>query len=108
VKASLSFVELAVSDWHRSRRWYREALRLEEAFVDEAGRFALFAAGPTRLALKEGTAVPGGVVLSFEVDDLAAWATVFGAEVKESAEGYRRVRVSDPDGHVIVLFQMIR
>lgn len=111
MKAALSFVELAVSDWAGARRWFREVLRLEEALVDEAGHFALFGAGGARLALKEGAPPAEGVVLSFEVDDLAAWRAhlgVLAGEVKESGEGYRRVRLQGPGRCSVVLFEWAR
>lgn len=108
MKATLAFVELTVSDWERSRQWVREVLRLDELLVDHAGRFALFAAGSARLALKEGTPTPGGVVLSFEVEQLAPWLAHLGEQagpIKQSPEGYRRLRLQSPDGHTFVLFE---
>lgn len=101
----LHFVELRVRDWTASVAWYRDVLGLEVLLEDAAGRFALLRAGEGRVALKAGE--PGaGVVLAFEVDALRPWLERLGAaDVKVSAEGYRRARLSDPDGYAVVLFE---
>jgi catechol 2,3-dioxygenase-like lactoylglutathione lyase family enzyme len=108
----LSFVELSVRDWPGSVAWYRDVLGLGVLLRDEAGAFALLAAGPARLALKQGDPCPAGVLLAFEVGDLDAWlARLAGlgvwpeGPVKSSAEGYRRARLRDPDGHAVSLFE---
>jgi catechol 2,3-dioxygenase-like lactoylglutathione lyase family enzyme len=111
VRCSLSFVELAVRDWPASVAWYRDVLGLELLQADD-GRFALFAAGAARLALKAGEPAPGGALLAFEVDQLEGWQERLRARgveldgpIKASAEGYRRLRLRDPDGHAVTLFE---
>lgn len=100
--------ELAVADLAAALGWYRDRLRLPVTLLDEPNRFALLAG---RLALKEGTPSPGGVILHFRVDDLdaelarlAAAGVVPDGPVKASAEGYRRAFVRDPDGYRVGLF----
>jgi catechol 2,3-dioxygenase-like lactoylglutathione lyase family enzyme len=93
----LHFVELRVRDLSASITWYRDVLGLEVVQMDEAGRFVLLGGG---VALKEGEP-GGGVLLAFEVESLER----FGGEVKASDEGYRRVRLSDPDGYAVTLFE---
>jgi catechol 2,3-dioxygenase-like lactoylglutathione lyase family enzyme len=100
----LHFVELSVGDWAASLAWYRDALGLAVELLDEPRRFALLAAGPCRVALKEGTPSPGGALLAFEVDRLARYESL-GGETKASDEGYRRLRLHDPDGYSVVLFE---
>jgi catechol 2,3-dioxygenase-like lactoylglutathione lyase family enzyme len=93
----LHFVELRVRDLAASVAWYRDVLGLEVVQADEVGRFALLSGG---VALKEGEP-GGGVLLAFEVASLER----FAGEVKASDEGYRRVRLSDPDGYTVTLFE---
>jgi catechol 2,3-dioxygenase-like lactoylglutathione lyase family enzyme len=108
----LSFVELRVSDWPASVAWYQGVLGLRPVMRDETGRFALFDAGGSRLALKAGEARPGGVLLAMEVDDLDGWVARLGGRIEgaiqASDEGYRRARLRDPDGYEIVLFEWVR
>jgi catechol 2,3-dioxygenase-like lactoylglutathione lyase family enzyme len=115
MKCSLYFVELRVRDWNAAVAWYRDVLGLELLMRVDADAFALFAAGPARLALKgsePGSSVPGGTLLAFEVDDLQAWlgrlaehGVRLDGPMKSSPEGYRRARFRDPEGHELSLFE---
>jgi catechol 2,3-dioxygenase-like lactoylglutathione lyase family enzyme len=106
---SLYMVELTVADWGASLRWYRDLLGLTLLPPTEAGRFALLGTGASRVALKAGVATPGSVTLTFEVESLSAMLGRLGnAEVKENEEGYRRVRLRDPDGYEVVLFEWVK
>ena len=103
--------ELAVADYEASVAWYRDVVGLRVELADPAHGFALLR-GPDggRLAVKAGTPVPGGVKVHLEVADVGAELARIGADavvtegVKESAEGYRRAVVRDPDGYAVVLF----
>jgi catechol 2,3-dioxygenase-like lactoylglutathione lyase family enzyme len=97
-------VELAVADPAASLRFYRDRLGLPVELHDEVNGFALLTAGG-RLALKRGTP-GGGATVHLEVADLEAELARLGepAEVKASAEGYRRAVLRDPDGYRVVLF----
>lgn len=110
MKASLSFVELVVKDLGRSLQWYCDWLGLTEVMRD-GERFALLDGG-AKLALKKGDPVPGSIRLAFQVTELETWITrlqVAGVslegEVKESDEGYRRVRLRDPDRYAVILYE---
>jgi catechol 2,3-dioxygenase-like lactoylglutathione lyase family enzyme len=105
---NLYFVELHVSNWSASLQWYREVLGLELLLSDEPTRFALLRAGQTRLSLKAGMPQAGGVLLSFEVAALDPWLQRLGSpDLKTSPEGYRRLRLFDPDGYAITLFEWL-
>jgi catechol 2,3-dioxygenase-like lactoylglutathione lyase family enzyme len=101
----LDFVQVRASDWRRSLEWWRDTLGLPVLLVDEAGGFALLDAGAARIAVKQGVPAPGGTLLAFAVSDADAWAARLGTTAQDEAEGYRRVRLADPDGYAVVLFQ---
>src|SRR5438874_158650 len=111
MRCSLYFVELRVRDWLVALAWYRDVLGLELLLRVDADAFALFAAGPARVALKGGIPT-AGVLLAFEVDDLDAWLGRLAQQgvsptgpITISPEGYRRARFHDPDGHDLSLFE---
>ncbi len=111
--------EVRVRDWCESVRWYRDVLGLRVVLDDGPGQFALLEvrAGGGRVALKGGADEDRGgrgtVRLVFEVDDVDEWLVSLGAlgVVVEgpttSAEGYREIRVGDPDGTPIGLFSWV-
>lgn len=107
-------IEIKVAELPRALSWYTETLGLNLLIHDPARRFALLEAGAARLALKER---PGAspdreaVQITFEVPDLLAeQARLLGAgqevsaPIENAAEGYREVRLLDPDGTRIALF----
>jgi catechol 2,3-dioxygenase-like lactoylglutathione lyase family enzyme len=109
----LFMVEVRVSDWAGSSRWYVDVLGLRPVLEDRERRFLLLEAGSGRVALKEGPALEvgrGAVRLVFrvgDVDESRARLVGLGVEVSppvESAEGYREVRLLDPGGTPIHLF----
>lgn len=111
----LYLVELTVADWPASLTWYRDRLGLTVEQLDEPNRYILLAAGPMRLALKAGTALPGSTRLAFRVLDLEAEIARLGragiapaGPMRASVEGYRSVRFVDPDGHRVELFEWLR
>jgi len=109
----LHMVELTVGDAAASAAWYAAALGFTVALTDPATGFVLLTrADGGRVALMPGGPVAAGVKLHFEVSDLdghVARLHTLGVGldggVKASAEGYRRVRLRDPDGVVVVLFE---
>jgi len=112
---SLFLIELTVADFQASVTWYRDVLVLPLLLRKDAEHFAMFEAGSTRLALKGGTPQPGSVLLTFEVKDLAgqveqlrARGAIIEGTIKVSPEGYRRVRLRDPDGYALSLFEWLR
>jgi catechol 2,3-dioxygenase-like lactoylglutathione lyase family enzyme len=104
-------IELTVCDVEASTRWYCETLGFSRELVDVKRGFVLLkpATGETKLALKEGVSSTTGVILHFATDDLNADITRLGyaCEVKTSDEGYRRIKLEDPDGVTVVLFEWI-
>jgi hypothetical protein len=111
----LFFVEIRTHDRSALAAWYVEALGLAVILDDSDGDFSLLAAGPTRLGIKGGRpeAASGSIGLAFRVVDLASERLKLeslGVPVSEptvSPEGYRSVRLADPAGHPIQLFEWI-
>jgi predicted enzyme related to lactoylglutathione lyase len=107
----LYLVELTVTDWLASVAWY-EAFGLRISLKDEKTRYALLETPRGRVALKQGNANPGSVLIGLEVSDLAAEIKRLAEQgiapespVKNSAEGYRRAIFRDPDGYRFSLFE---
>ncbi len=120
---------LVVSDLERSRRFYGDALGLEELARPANFTFAgaWFALGDTEIHLlaeadttaraglpPPGRGLAGGLVthLALEVDDLEAWQERLGAQgVKPASgpmprgDGAVQLFVLDPDGYVVELFE---
>jgi hypothetical protein len=113
VATELFFVEIRTHDRAALAAWYVEALGLSTLLEDPVGDFSLLAAGPTRLGIKGGRpeAASGSIGLAFRVVDLAGECsrlTGLGVVISEpeiSREGYRSVRLADPVGHPIQLFE---
>jgi predicted enzyme related to lactoylglutathione lyase len=110
---ALYLTEIKVSDWPEMVRWYVTNLGLRLAHEDAAHQYALFESGGSRIALKGGR--PAGtpadpVQLVFESADLdEARARLAAGDVdvnspEESPEGYRFVRLRDPEGTLITVF----
>jgi len=107
---------IKVSDWTASLAWYVETLGLLPVLTDAEHRFALLAAGNGRLGILEdsaprATVAPGGARLVFLVPDIdAERARLIGRGAEVSAphdnaiEGYREIRLHDPDGTPLTLF----
>ena len=111
----LYLVELTVADWPASLAWYRERLGLAVELIDEPHRYALLSAGSGRIALKAGTPLPGTTTIAFRVPNLDSVLQRFAnaglipaTPPIVSTEGYRSVRLTDPDGHRLEFFEWIR
>ncbi|MBK9940925.1 MAG: VOC family protein [Kouleothrix sp.] len=116
----LGNVNLFVRDVERARRFYAEALGLDEdADRSAPPGFVLLQAGGCTLTLQDATA-PGavfgadaGIELGFAVDDVAAarerlaqWGGVAG-EVQQMGWG-GGFDAADPDGHRLTIYRMHR
>jgi len=125
----IQHVGLIVSDLERSRRFYAEALGLEEVprppnftFAGTWFRFGgteihLLAEAHTTGGAGQGDAGPGAARgmthhLAIEVDDLGAACARLAANGVALAggpmprgDGYTQVFFRDPDGHVLELFK---
>lgn len=107
---------LKVRDWKSSLAWYVENLGLLELRTDPEHEFVLLAAGAGRLALQGDQGAPrpdpaGGARLVFLVPDaavmreaLAARGVAVGPVLENVDEGYREVRLHDPDGTPLTCF----
>ena len=112
----LHMTELTVRDATLSARWYAETLGFAVELTDAANGFVLLGhPGGGRLALKVGDPVASGVKLHVHVGDLDGhvarlhkMGVAFDGGAKVSAEGYRRVKLRDPDGVTVVLFEWCR
>lgn len=123
----LFLVELPTRDREATEDWYHKVLQARPALVDRERNYALMdlPRGDVRLALKQidlegekstseaagGFEARNPVRLTFEcgnVDAEAARLRALGVEAPEPTdhedEGYRRLKLSDPDGRVVVLF----
>jgi predicted enzyme related to lactoylglutathione lyase len=110
---ALFATEIKVTDWPGEVRWYVEVLGLRPILEDTAHEYALLQAGPVRLALKGGAPsdLPRDAVrLVFEVADLnserdrLARNGLTVSQPEESPEGYRAIRLQDPEGTPITFF----
>jgi catechol 2,3-dioxygenase-like lactoylglutathione lyase family enzyme len=108
---------IKVADWPRAVAWYVDTLGLLAVLTDTDHQFALLAAGTGRLALQGGhEAVGVGTVrLVFQVPDVDAErerllvkGLEIGPAVENTREGYREVRLTDPDGTHVSLFSWSR
>jgi predicted enzyme related to lactoylglutathione lyase len=106
-------IELRTTRWEMMVAWYKQALGLRGLLRVEEDRYALLAAGNSRLAIT-GCPLPGDAsarwCLAFEVPDLdlaQARLEGAGAEVgprRLHPEGFTALTVNDPDGNRIRLF----
>jgi catechol 2,3-dioxygenase-like lactoylglutathione lyase family enzyme len=104
--------EVRVSDRAGSVRWYRDMLGLTILLDDPARGFTLLGVDGGRIALKQGSASldRAAVRLVFQVSDVDAVFERLGtldipcSGPTDSDEGYREIRLADPDGTPIHLF----
>ena len=116
---SIGYINLAVTDFARSRAFYRDVLGLPELFVDDKFQFAAFSAGGVRFAVVGGAdskkmrEARGGDVhagIAFCVPDVdAAYRELEGKGVrftmkpsKQPWGGYMAM-FADPDGNIFYL-----
>jgi catechol 2,3-dioxygenase-like lactoylglutathione lyase family enzyme len=99
-----------VRDLDAARAFYRDTLGLDEAYVDEPGRWVRFERGPMEIVVTEGEPEDGGVAM-VDVSDVKAEAERLKAAdvdvgvVVELHGQMRIVDVFDPDGNRIQLAQ---
>jgi len=105
-----------VADWPTMVRWYVDKLGLEPVLLDPAHEFAFLAAGSGRVGFK-GVKDPGAVQertrvrLVFAVPDvgrerdrLTEQGVRVSAPFDNHDEGYREIRLHDPEGNSLTLF----
>jgi catechol 2,3-dioxygenase-like lactoylglutathione lyase family enzyme len=110
---------IKVADWQGTLAWYVETLGLLPVLTDAEHRFVLLAAGNGRLALQgdpgAGPQNPRSIVrLVFQVPDvdqvrgrLIDKGHEVGLPIDNVREGYREIRLSDPEGTPVSLFSWI-
>ena len=115
-RLDLFMTVIRVANWQTTVRWYIDTLGLTPILLDAPHEFALLSAGNGRLGLqgvKEGRSLagPGKVRLVFQVPDLDRErqrlidrGVAVGAPIDNHEEGYREVRLQDPEGHSLRLF----
>lgn len=103
-------------DWERLAGWYAETLGLLAVLRDAEHRFVLLAAGSGRLAIQGDpeasvTQGPDRTRLVFLVPDvdaerarLESGGLAIELARENSREGYREIRLSDPEGTPLTLF----
>lgn len=106
-------VEIRTGNWQDLVAWYKNALGMRSLLRVEEDRYALLAAGGTRLAIV-GRDSPGEPsarwTLAFEVANLdvaEARLEGAGAEVgprRLHPEGFTTIAATDPDGNRVRLF----
>jgi predicted enzyme related to lactoylglutathione lyase len=105
-------------NWAAMVRYYRDCVGLKQLFVDEVSQYAMFDAGPIRIALEgaDKPALPrsagsGAVILNLEVPDLpraVSGLQANGAQLQSELRqgpGYSYVGIEDPEGNQHIVFQ---
>ena len=105
-----------VAEWSKIVHWYIDTLRLVPVLLDAEHEFALVAAGQGRIGLQgvkgpRELIVPSKVRLVFQVRDVdfeRRRLIDLGIDVTlpsdNREEGYREIRLHDPDGNSLTLF----
>ena len=115
-RLDLFMTVIRVAHWRTTVHWYIETLGLTPILLDSPHEFALLAAGSGRLGVQgvktAGRAAGSGRVrLVFQVRDLdherarlIAQGVAVGAPIENAEEGYRELRLQDPEGYSLRLF----
>ena len=105
-----------VANWWTVVRWYTDTLGLAAVLLDRQNEFALLAAGQSRVGLQgmkgaHELARSSKVRLVFQVRDVDVERqrlVALGLDVTmphdNGQEGYREIRLRDPDGNRLTLF----
>ena len=111
----IMMVTVQVRDFDRMVTWYRDVLGLD-VLVVEPGEFCVMRAGQSSTTIGLATDHPGriperpgvGWAPTFAVDDFDSFVSTlrqrgatFDAEEEGADEGYRLVRVRDPEGNAV-------
>lgn len=114
-------IAIAVKDWNAARAWYTEKLGLQELWNTEEGGWAEFPVpgtgttlGLARLGEGDTPPGPGGVNITFGVEDIAAARSELEANgvqflgpTDELPGMVRLATFQDPDGNVMMLAQSL-
>lgn len=111
----LYMIEVNMADAPPAWAWFRDVLGLSVLIEDAPHGFALLAAGPARLAVKQNAHGPAsGYSLVFHVEDLAderrrlaQRGISVGEVLTNRAEGYEEFGLYGPEGISVRLFAWI-
>jgi catechol 2,3-dioxygenase-like lactoylglutathione lyase family enzyme len=115
-RLELFMTVIRVAHWQSTVHWYINTLGLSPILLDSPHEFALLAAGSGRVGLQGfkgagALAGHGKIRLVFQVLDLHGerqrlidQGVAVGVPVENHEEGYREVRLQDPEGHSLRLF----
>jgi len=112
-RPTLFAVEIRTTRWPEMVAWYRDVIGLEVLLRVVDDRYALLAAGPTRLSIlgrDRDESASRRWSLAFEVVDLeAARGRLLAGGTDAPApvanpEGFRELVMTDPDGNRVRLF----
>jgi predicted enzyme related to lactoylglutathione lyase len=115
-RLDLFMTVVRVANWSAIVKWYTETLGLAPVVLDPEHEFALLEAGSGRLGLKGVKAAHAAherikIRLVFQVRDidlarqnLQERGVVVSPLFDNPEEGYREVRLHDPDGNSLTLF----
>jgi predicted enzyme related to lactoylglutathione lyase len=113
--ARLDHMSLPVSDWRRSRDWWRDVLGLKVEFeIAERSTVAMVDDADLTVFLADGAVIDnGGLTLTIQVDDvearhasLAAAGVAFVHPPMKVVWGYG-AELADPDGYRIQLWDEV-
>lgn len=114
-------IAVTVSDWEAARKWYADKLGLQESWATDEGGWAEFPVpgtgttlGLARLGEGETPPGPGGVNITFGVEDIAAARSELEAKgvqflgPTDELPGMVRIATfQDLDGNVMLLAQSL-
>ena len=115
-RLDLFMTVIRVANWKTTVDWYIHALGLSPVLLDTQHQFALLSAGSGRVGIQgvpesRSVEVTARVRLVFQVRDLdeerrrlIEQGVAVGEPVENSEEGYREVRLQDPEGQSLRLF----
>jgi predicted enzyme related to lactoylglutathione lyase len=118
-RLDLFMTVIRVADWSRIVAWYTQTLGLVPVLLDAEQEFALLSAGHGRLGVQGVKAArliagPSKLRLVFQVPDLdrerhrlIEHGVAIGPPIENREEGYREVRLQDPEGNSVRLFAWV-
>ncbi len=118
-RLDLFMTVIRVANWKTTVNWYIHTLGLCPVLLDSQHEFALLSAGNGRVGIQgvqeaRSSEVSARVRLVFQVEDLdeerrrlIEQGVAVGEPVENSEEGYREVRLQDPEGQSLRLFAWI-
>ncbi|UUO06540.1 VOC family protein [Blastopirellula sp. J2-11] len=112
MQGELFAVEIRTARFESMLDWYRDVLRLQVGVRQTAEGYALLCGEGFRIALlarDDATSGQAIVSLAIEVDNFDIWREYLNSKsialiAQESPEGFRELKLNDPDGNQVKLF----